>query len=124
MNSKMVKTLIGAVALALGVATGSAQQTGSTNTQPIAPTAPAGALGAQLRQIMTDHRATMQALLDQRKAALEAIKNAAPADREALKAALREVMRAQQQNQRELAKAIRDAIKARRDARPTPPPGG
>lgn len=122
MNSKLLKTLIGAVALALGVATVSAQSTPPTVVA--APTAPAGALGAQLRQIMTEHRATMQALLEQRKAALEAIKNAAPADREALKAALREVMRAQQQNQRELAKAIRDAIKARRDARPTPPPGG
>lgn len=73
---------------------------------------------------MADHRGTMQALLAQRKTALDALKNAAPADREALKAALAAVMRDQQKNQRELAKAIRDAIKARRDARPTPPPGG
>lgn len=115
MNSKTFRILLGALILGLAAVTASAQ-----STTPAPMPGPQGVLGAQLRQIMTDHRDTTKALLEQRKAALEAIKNAAPADREALKAALRDVMRQHQQNQRELAKSIRDAIKARRDQqRPT-----
>ncbi len=72
-------------------------------------------LGADLKDIIEQHRDTMKAFQETHKAALEALKNATPAEREALKAALRLLMQQQQQNQRELAKEIRDAIKARRD---------
>ena len=68
-----------------------------------------------MRGIVTAHRNTMQALLTQRTIALEALRNAAPEEREALMLTLRTNMREMQQTQRELAKAIRDEIKARRD---------
>lgn len=114
MNSKILKTLIGAVILGLGVATTSAQ-TPPASVPPATMPAIQGPLGDQLRALMATHRAANTALFEQRKTALAAMVNAAPADREALKAALRAIMREHQQNQRELAKSIRDAIKARRD---------
>ncbi len=108
MTSKILKSIIGALALGLAAVSASAQT---------APDRPANPLGQQLREIVAAHRDATKALMEQRKAALEAIRAAAPEDREALKAGLRDIMRAHQLNQRDLAKSIRDAIKAARDAR-------
>lgn len=80
--------------------------------------------GTELRQMLAAHRESMTQLMEQRRALLEAIYAAAPEEREALRLQLRELMLAQQQEHRELAKAIREAVRARRDQRPTPPPGG
>lgn len=129
MNSKILPSIVAVVALALATVTASAQSSSSANTSttPLPPqSAPPTLsptnqipLGQQLRDIIAAHRDANKAFMEQRQAALQVLRDAAPEDREALKDNLRALMRAQQQNQRDLAKSIRDAIQAARDARRT-----
>ena len=103
--------MLGALVIASCAISANAQ----TTTPP--PTTPPdiSRLGPELKALIAAHRDVERALLDARRAALEALKNATPAEIDALKAALRDIMLQHQQEQRDLAKAIRDAIKARRD---------
>ena len=112
MKNKFLPILAGALAISLGAITASAQ------SAPAGPTIPpdlARALGPELQAIIASHRDVAKALLDQRKDALLALKNATPAQRDAILADLRKIMLQHKSDQKELAKAIRDAIKARRD---------
>ena len=110
MKNKILTVLAGALAIGLGNLA-SAQ----TATTPALPPDLARALGPELQAIIATHRDAAKALLDQRNAALQALKNATPAQRDAIIAELRSLMQQHTADQKELAKAIRDAIKARRD---------
>lgn len=112
MKNKFLPVLAGALAISLGALSASAQ---STTAAPALPADLARALGPELLAIIATHRDAAKALLDQRNAALQALKNATPAQRDAILADLRNIMRQHTADQKELAKAIRDAIKARRD---------
>jgi hypothetical protein len=129
MKTYLLKSLLGAALLA-GLAAGATAQTTTTTspttTTPIPLPKPptVGRLGPELRQIIAEHRDALNALLRERWALLAQLKNATPDQIAALRAQLRELMRQTQQEQRELAKAIRDAIKARRDQLHKSPPSG
>jgi acyl-CoA reductase-like NAD-dependent aldehyde dehydrogenase len=109
MKTKYFRSILGALVIAAGALSATAQ----TTPPPLPPDI--SKLGPELKALIAAHRDTAKALLEARRAALEALKNATPAEIDALKAALRDIMQQRQQEQRELAKAIRDAIKARRD---------
>ncbi|MBA4137404.1 MAG: hypothetical protein C0518_08835 [Opitutus sp.] len=128
---KLLRTLVTLATLGFAATSLSAQMVGGTVSTPPAtgsqPTAPRmdPAMGATLKAIVDSNRAAIQTILDQRKTLLEQLKNATPEQRDAIRSQLQQLMRETHAAQRDLAKAIRDAIKARRDqARPTPPPGG
>jgi len=105
------RTLLTAAIITVAASSASAQAVpAGTDVRDLAK------LGPELKAIIATHRDTTKALLEARKAALELLKKATPAEIEALKTSLRDIMRDHQQDQRELAKAIRDAVKARRDA--------
>jgi hypothetical protein len=111
------KSLLIAVALAATSLTSLAQ------TVTPRPTPPADGLSADIRALALEHRTEMKALMEQRKVLIEKLRTAAPEAREALRTELRQLMIAQQQQQRELAKSIRDAIRAKRDERRQTPTG-
>jgi len=110
MKMSLLKTILGVLALGLGVLTASAQ------TAPTVDRPALDKLGPALKQMIETHRASTKALLEQRKATIERFRAASPAEQETIKAELRAIMKNHQQDQRELARQIRDAIKARRDA--------
>ncbi len=112
MNTKLHKVILSALVIGLGAVTASAQSTPS-----VMPDALMKNLGPELQAIVAAHRDAAKALLEQRKATLQALKDATPAQRDAIISNLRELMKAHGAEQKELAKAIRDAIKARRDLR-------
>jgi hypothetical protein len=114
MNSKYLKSCLGALLILIGAISAQAQA-----TPP--PTLPSlDKLGPELKALISAHRDAAKALLEQRKTVLESLKNATPDQIDAIKAQLRTIMQEHQQEQRELAKAIRDAIKARRDQQQRP----
>jgi hypothetical protein len=112
MKNKFLPVLAGALAISLGALSASAQSAAPT---PVLPPELVRALGPELQAIIATHRDAAKALLDQRNAALAALKAATPAQRDAIIADLRKIMQQHTADQKELAKAIRDAIKARRD---------
>ncbi|MBA3849891.1 MAG: hypothetical protein C0502_07830 [Opitutus sp.] len=72
-------------------------------------------LSPEIRALMEQYRNSMQTMNAEHRQLMERYRNATPAERDALRAQLRELMSTYRQNQHELAKSIRDAIKARRD---------
>jgi len=112
MKSKLLPALLATLALSLGAIPASAQSAAPT---PMIPNDLARVLGPELQSIIASHRDAAKALLEQRNVTLQALKNATPAQRDAIIADLRTIMKAHTADQKELAKAIRDAIKARRD---------
>jgi len=111
MKSKLVKTILAALVLGFAAISVEAQ----TNT--VIPPKQQCVLGMEIKAIIESHRAEMKALLVQRQAALVALKEATTdADRLVIREQLRSIMREHQMAQRELAKSIRDAVKARRDS--------
>jgi hypothetical protein len=113
------KTLLIVAALAATSLTSLAQ---TVTPRPSTPPAGSG-LSADIRALALEHRTEMKALMEQRKALIEKLRAATPETREAFRAALRQLMISQQQQQRELAKSIRDAIRAKRDERRQTPTG-
>ncbi len=111
MKSKFFPALLTSLAIALGAVSASAQSTPA----PTVPADLARVLGPELQSLIAAHRDAAKALLEQRNASLQALRNATPAQRDAIITNLREIMKAHTADQKELAKAIRDAIKARRD---------
>lgn len=81
-------------------------------------------LGPAIQAIVAAHRDTTKAFLESRKATLALLKNASPKEAEAIKATLHDIMVAHKQDQRELAKSIKVAIKAQRDLQRNKPSGG
>lgn len=118
MKTNYLRAIISALVIAGSAISASAQ------TPPPSPPAPdISKLGPELKALIGTYRDSAKGLLAERKALLEQLKTATPAEIETLKTQIRAIMREHQQDQRELAKAIRDAIKARRDLQRKPSGG-
>ena len=114
MKTKFLAALVTTLAICLGAISASAQ-----SAQPVPPPLPTvvnlDMLAPELQVLIATHRNAAKALLEQRNASLQALRTATPAQRDAIIANLRDIMKTHTMEQKELAKAIRDAIKARRD---------
>lgn len=103
-----IRTLLTVSVLSLTAIAGWAQT-------PPTPPVDLQRLGPELKAIVDNNREALKALADARKALIERLQNATPTERELIRTQLQAIMKETQQTQRDLARAIRDAIKARRD---------
>jgi uncharacterized membrane protein len=101
-----IRLLLAITVLSLTAASGWAQST------------PPPSLGSDIKAIIDNKRGAMKALVDARKALILQMQNATPAERDAIRAQLQETMKATAQSQRDLARAIRAEIQARRNQGP------
>lgn len=106
---KLLRSSFVAAALAAVALSASAQTTTPTP-------GPRPALGSEIRAIIDANRDAIKALAVERKGLLDKLKAATTdAERAAIRTQLQALMQATKDEQRALAKSIRDAIKARRD---------
>ena len=89
----------------------------STSARPAMPTLPKITLPADLQALIKQFDAQRDAMLAQRKADLEKLKNATEAERAKLLADMKAKGMALSAEQRELARSIREELKKLRDAR-------
>jgi len=120
MKTIFIKSVLSALVIA-GSALSVSAQVVST---PVKPVPNVSNLGPAIQAIVAAHRDTTKAFLESRKATLALLKNASPKEAEAIKATLHDIMVAHKQDQRELAKSIKVAIKAQRDLQRNKPSGG
>ena len=123
MNALLPKTLTLAVALLAGTTGLFAQAVG---TPPVRPTVPMGegphgprpgALPTEVQMMISQFNAQREDLLAQRRADLAALQAASAEKRADLLAKMHENQAARQVQQRELARGIREQLKALREAR-------
>jgi hypothetical protein len=76
---------------------------------------PAAPVTAQdIKALIEANRATLTTLISQRKELIEKLKNASAQDKEAARNELKQLIKDNHDSQREIAKTVREAMKARR----------
>jgi hypothetical protein len=120
-----MKTLIKVLSLTIGLGFTSLFASGTDDTKTATPptttppTVTPHKMPDSVKALVDQFKTQRATLVEARKAALEAMKNMTEAERKAALQALFEANKALLASQRDLAKQIRDAIRAERKARQT-----